>query len=150
MVMCLIIGLVLSTMNGSGMPVSRNPISYKKEIVIKHRFNWDLFIAAIIYVESNNNINAKNGKCIGPMQISPILVKECNNILKTKKINKHFKLSDRKSISKSKEMFILIQEKYNPGHNLRKAAKIWNAGKFSHKCPSKYIEKVMTKYRSLK
>lgn len=149
MILCLVIGLVLSTMTGSGMSVSRSSEPSKIEASTKHKFNWNLFITAISYVESNNKVNAKNGKCIGPLQISPILVKECNDILKKQKSNKKFRLSDRKNISKSKEMFIIIQEHYNPEHNLRKAAKIWNAGSFSKNTPSRYIEKVMTKYKSL-
>ena len=150
LILCSIIGLVLSTTKGSSTTISPNLRQSTKKVVIKHKFNWSVFIQAIIFVESNNNVNAKNGKCIGLMQISPILVRECNNILKKKESKKRFKLKDRKSSSKSKEMFILIQEEYNPKHDLRKAAKIWNAGNFSKKNPSRYIEKVMTKYRLLK
>lgn len=143
LVFCLIVGLVPSITYGS------NTFTPNREVTIK-KYNWEPFMRAIIAVESEGDVNAKNGNCIGPMQISPIMVAECNDILKKRKSKKRFSLSDRKNISKAKEMFILIQEHFNPEHNLKKAARIWNAGPYSKPgTAKKYIEKVMTKYRSL-
>ena len=68
---------------------------------------------AIIHVESRGKANAKSGNSVGVLQITPILVKECNNILKQRRSKKRYKLSDRWSISKSKEMFLLIQSAHN-------------------------------------
>lgn len=90
--------------------------------------NWDKVIDAIIYVESKGDINAVNGECCGPMQISPILVKECNNILRSRGIKTLYTLQDRFSLKKSKEMFILMQSKYNPEGNIEKAIRSWNGG----------------------
>ena len=99
---------------------------------------------AIIEVESNGNKHAKNGNQIGAMQITPILVADCNEILKQRKSAKRFKLSDRFSIAKSKEMFLLIQSWYNPKNNVERAIRLWNGGvNYSIKGTQRYYEKVL-------
>ena len=100
-------------------------------------------ITAIATVESELNEKAVSGDCVGYLQIRPLLVKECNNILKKKNSKKHYSLSDRFSKKKSIEMFYLIQEKFNPSHNVERALWVWNAGPYSKKRPTKYINKVM-------
>ena len=45
---------------------------------------------AIIQVESKGDPKAKSGNSVGVMQITPILVAECNNILKRKKSKKRY------------------------------------------------------------
>ena len=78
------------------------------------------------------------------MQITPILVKECNLILKRKKSKKRFTLRDRFSVAKSKEMFLLIQSYFNPGNNIEKAIRSWNGGmNYSVKRTQRYFDKVM-------
>ena len=78
------------------------------------------------------------------MQITPILVAECNQILKRRKSTKRFKLSDRFSIAKSKEMFLLFQSAYNPLNSIEKAIRAWNGGlRYSVKRTQRYFEKVM-------
>jgi len=105
---------------------------------------WDEVINAIIQVESGGNLNARNGIYLGPMQIAPILVKECNNILEKKKSTKRFTLADRTNLQKCKEMFILIQEKYNPSNNVEIAIRCWNQGpRYSVKATQGYYNKVM-------
>ena len=76
--------------------------------------NWNPVMDAIIQVESEGNPNAVSGNSVGVMQITPILVKDCNEILKKQKSKKRFTLADRYSVAKSKEMFLLIQSHYNP------------------------------------
>lgn len=99
---------------------------------------------AIIEVESEGDPRAVSGNSCGAMQITPILVKECNNILKKLKSKKRFKLSDRFNVAKSKEMFILIQSQYNPQNNVEKAIRSWNGGpKYSIRGTQKYYNKVM-------
>ncbi len=99
---------------------------------------------AIIEVESEGDPRAVSGNSCGAMQITPILVKECNNILKKLKSKKRFKLSDRFNVAKSKEMFILIQSQYNPQNNVEKAIRSWNGGpKYSVRGTQKYYNKVM-------
>ena len=60
-------------------------------------FNWNPIMDAIIQVESEGNPNAVSGNSVGVMQITPILVKECNNILEKQKSKKRFKMDDRYS-----------------------------------------------------
>ena len=98
----------------------------------KEVFNWESVINAIIQVESKGNQKAYNkaGNCVGVLQITPVLVKECNNILKNQKSAKRYTMQDRWNAEKSKEMFVIIQEKHNPEHNIEKAIKCWNCGGF--------------------
>ena len=106
-------------------------------------FDWGPVIEAIIQVESNGNRHAVKGQSVGAMQIIPILVGECNRILKNRKSKKRFKLSDRFSIAKSKEMFLLIQSVYNPLNNVEKAIRSWNGGNnYTLKRTQHYFEKV--------
>jgi len=82
------------------------------------------------------------------MQITPILVKECNNILKKRKSKKRFTMQDRFSVKKSKEMFLLIQSHFNPKNNVEKAIRSWNGGmNYSVKGTQRYYNKVMAKLR---
>ncbi len=107
-------------------------------------FDWNPVIEAIIQVESNGNHHAKNGNQIGAMQITPILVADCNEILKMRKSSKRYKLEDRLDLKKSKEMFLLIQSWYNPKNNVEKAIRSWNGGiKYSIKGTQRYYEKVL-------
>ena len=114
----------------------------------KSGFDWDPVMDAIIQVESEGNPNAVSGKSVGVMQITPILVEECNNILKQKKSKKRFTLSDRYSVKKSKEMFLLIQSYYNPTNNIEKAIRSWNGGvRYSVRATNRYYRKVMDKLK---
>ncbi len=106
--------------------------------------DWEPVMAAIIQVESNGNPKAVSGNSVGAMQITPILVAECNDILKSRKIKKKYYLRDRFSVAKSKEMFLLIQSKYNPLNNIEKAIRSWNGGVHSSsKKTQRYLEKVL-------
>ena len=112
-------------------------------------FDWEPIIRAIIYVESGGDNKAKSGKSVGAMQITPVCVEECNNILKKQKSKKRFKLSDRFSIAKSKEMFLLLQKVYNPHNNIEQAIRAWNGGNhYSVKRTQHYYEKVMKALKS--
>lgn len=107
-------------------------------------YDWTKVINAIIEVESEGNANAKSGNSCGAMQITPILVKECNEILKNNGTNKRYTLKDRFSIAKSKEMFLLIQKHKNPENNVEKAIRRWNGGpRYSVRHTQKYYNKVM-------
>lgn len=111
-------------------------------------FDWSKVIDAIIIVESNGNPNAVSGKSCGAMQITPICVKECNNILKKRNSKKRYTLQDRFSVEKSKEMFLLIQSYFNPTNNVEKAIRAWNGGNnYSKKGTQRYYEKVMSKLK---
>ena len=114
------------------------------ENVSSNEFDWNPVMEAIIQVESEGNPKAKSGSSVGVMQITPILVAECNDILKRKKSKKRYKLSDRFSISKSKEMFLLIQSVHNPLNSIEQAIRSWNGGNhYSIKKTQRYFERVM-------
>ena len=111
-------------------------------------FDWNPVMDAIIQVESEGNPRAVSGNSVGVMQITPILVKECNDILKSQKSNKRYTLDDRYSVEKSKEMFLLIQKYFKPENNVEKAIRSWNGGfKYSVKATNKYYKKVLARMK---
>lgn len=111
-------------------------------------FDWNPVMDAIIEVESGGDANAVSGSSVGAMQITPILVKDCNNILQQKNSKKRYTLADRYSVEKSKEMFLLIQSHYNPANNIEKAIRLWNGGvNYSVKATTRYYQKVMNKMK---
>lgn len=109
---------------------------------------WQKIIDAISQVESRGNAKAynPNGDCVGLLQITQTCVKEANAILKQKGIDNRFSLDDRWDAEKSKEMFILIQEKYNLEGDLVKACRVWNEGPNYNKKikTTSYVKKVMS------
>ena len=106
-------------------------------------FDWTPVIEAIIEVESEGNANARSGSSCGAMQITPVMVRECNIILKRRKSKRRFMLSDRFSVAKSKEMFILFQSYHNPSNDIEKAIRSWNGGpRYSMRRTQNYYEKV--------
>ena len=111
-------------------------------------FNWNPVMDAIIEVESGGDAKAVSGNSVGAMQITPILVKDCNNILQKKNSKKRYTLADRYSVEKSKEMFLLIQSHYNPANNIEKAIRLWNGGvNYSVRATTRYYQKVMRKMK---
>ena len=107
-------------------------------------FNWNPVMEAIIQVESKGNPRAVSGNSCGAMQITPIMVAECNNILKKRKSKKRFTLADRFNVAKSKEMFILFQSFHNPKNNVEQAIRSWNGGmRYTVRGTQKYFNKVM-------
>ena len=107
-------------------------------------FDWTPVINAIIQVESGGNPRAVSGPSVGAMQITPICVRECNNILQKRKSKKRYTMNDRFSIEKSKEMFILIQSYFNRANDVEHAIRSWNGGQhYSRKATQRYFEKVM-------
>lgn len=114
------------------------------EIVSTEKFDWEPVIKAIIQVESEGNAKAVSGKSCGAMQITPVLVKECNDILKKRNSKTRYTLNDRFSLAKSKEMFLLMQSQFNPNNDVEKAIRAWNGGNnYSKKRTQRYFEKVM-------
>lgn len=112
------------------------------------KFDWTSVMEAIIQVESEGNPRAVSGNSVGVMQITPILVRECNNILKNRKSNKRYTLADRYDVSKSKEMFLLIQSHHNPENNVEKAIRSWNGGMhYSVRATNRYFNKVMKRMK---
>ena len=110
--------------------------------------NWNPVMDAIIQVESEGNPNAVSGNSVGAMQITPILVEDCNNILKRQKSKKRYTMADRYSVAKSKEMFLIIQKYYNPENNIEKAIRLWNGGvNYKIKSTNRYYRKVLAQMK---
>ena len=107
-------------------------------------FDWTPIMDAIILVESEGNPNAVSGNSVGAMQITPILVRECNQILESRGSSLRYTMDDRYDVAKSKEMFLLIQSRYNKENNVEKAIRSWNGGpNYSDKSTNGYYKKVL-------
>ena len=110
--------------------------------------NWNPVMDAIIQVESEGNPKAVSGNSVGAMQITPILVKDCNDILKRQKSKKRYTMDDRYSVAKSKEMFLIIQKYYNPENSIEKAIRLWNGGvKYTTRATNRYYKKVLAQMK---
>jgi len=113
------------------------------------KFNWGPLMDAITQVESEGNSRAVSGKSCGAMQITPILVEDCNAILKKRGESKRYTLNDRFSVKKSREMFVLIMSHYNPHNDIERAIRLWNGGvRYTVKGTQGYYNKVMRLYRN--
>lgn len=107
-----------------------------------HDYDWELFTQALIWVESKGDSNAVGSNSdVGVLQITPILVEDCNRILKYEA----FTLEDRPDSLKSVEMFNVIQDHYNPQRDYHWALKLWNSG-----APLSYHRKVMDRFNEIK
>lgn len=111
-----------------------------KAVVVDGR--WKDVLKAIAHVESKskNKTVSKCGNYVGFLQISKVVVDDCNRIVGKKKYKYNHRLDKAKSI----EMFYIIQNYYNPDSDLEKAIRIWNGGpKFSKKKTERYFKAVM-------
>lgn len=77
---------------------------------------------------------------LGWLQITPVLVRECNRILG----REEYTLEDRLSRERSEQMFGVIQDYYNPSWNIVNAARRWNPG-----AGDAYVYKVLRAYSDL-
>ena len=113
----------------------------KKEIKQKPS-EWDIFIQALIQVESEGKSNAV-GKTndVGILQITPIYVKDVNRILGEER----YTLSCRTDIKKSLEMFEILQSHYNPNKDIDKAIKLHNP-----RAGQSYRIKIMNQMENIK
>lgn len=103
---------------------------------------WDIFIEALIQVESEGKADAV-GKTndVGILQITPIYVKDVNRILGEDR----YSLSCRTDTEKSLEMFEILQNHYNPDKDIDKAIKLHNP-----KAPQSYRIKIMNQMELIK
>lgn len=94
-----------------------------KQEIKKEPSEWDIFVEALIQVESEGKADAV-GKTndVGILQITPIYVKDVNRILGEDK----YDLSCRTDMEKSLEMFEILQGHYNPSKSIDKAIKLHN------------------------
>jgi hypothetical protein len=102
---------------------------------------WDIFVQALIHVESESNPNAvgKSDDC-GILQITPIYVKELNRI----QSNTTYTLQDRFDPKKSLEMFEAMQNYYNPKRDIEKAIKLHNPN-----APASYQTKIKNRMNEI-
>lgn len=113
-------------------------------------YDWSKVIDAIIQVESEGKTNAvsSDGSSCGILQITRVLVKDVNRILKMKGIRETYSYEDRFNTEKSIEMFKIIQDFYNPRHDVEKAIRLWNGGcGYTIKGTERYYKKVMRKMK---
>jgi len=108
-----------------------------------------LILIAFIKTESNFKYLKKYGEIVmcfskgakndwGILQITPIMVKEYNNITGEK-----LKHSDCFYVKKSIKIFLTVQRIHNPDFNIKKAANFWNCGSIS-KHNSKYYKNILS------
>lgn len=121
-IIAIISSLLTSFVWAKTIPKEKGIIEVVK--VEEQKVDWDKLIEAIIWRESRGNDNAINNKtnAAGCMQITPIYLKQCNNIVGHKK----YKLSDRYNRRKSIEMFNIYQEHFNPNKDFHLAIKLHN------------------------
>lgn len=111
-------------------------------------FDWGPLMDAITQVESEGDSRAVRGQSCGAMQITPILVEDCNAILRKRGEKKRYSLTDRFNIKKSREMFVLIMSHYNPSNSIERAIRLWNGGvNYTLKGTQRYYNKVMKHYK---
>lgn len=103
--------------------------------------DWPSFIEALIHVESRGDITAVGTQNdVGVLQITPIMIEDANRIVGESR----YTLGDRTDRNKSIEIFNIIQDHYNPDHDLHFALKIWNS-----KAPVSYHLAVMSEYKRI-
>ena len=137
LILCLSLILSMIAVSAANEP---EPIDLQKK--------WGTVINAIEQVESEGRANAvsRDGRYVGCLQISKILVRQCNIIVGYNK----YTYDDRYSKDKSHEMFIVFQEHFNKEGNMEKAIRLWNSGDLN--CMNRkastdgYYRRVMAKY----
>lgn len=130
----LIIAVLLLVYNGA-----QNHFKEYASQPIKNQ--WDLFVLALIEVESENDPFAVGSyNDVGILQITPIYVKDVNRILGEDR----YSLDHRTDIAKSLEMFEIMQVHYNPERDIERAIKLHNP-----KAGSEYREKILNRMSGL-
>ena len=110
-------------------------------LIERYTPDWDAFIEALIHVESLGDTTAVGTQNdVGVLQITPIMIEDVNRIVGEPR----YTLGDRVDRDKSIEIFNIIQDHYNPDHDLHFALKIWNS-----KAPVSYHRAVMSEYKRI-
>lgn len=105
-----------------------SPLTYRES-------DTDRLIKIIEHIESRHNKNARNGKYVGTLQISPIMVREANKINGYEK----YSLSDRNDSLISANIFKDVMRHHNKEKSIRKAVIIWR-GKYNPNYRKKVID----------
>ena len=101
-------------------------------------------IAFSIQETKCQDLTSSDGKYVGYLQMSEILVREVNNILKAQNSNVRFNYNDRHDWQSNLSMFAIIMEKHNPTLDIDRAVDIWNK-----KCFNIYRNQVKIYYQFL-
>lgn len=112
-------------------------------------FNWKNVIKAIAHIESRGDslIVSKSGNHVGYLQISKVMIRDCNEKLGYKK----YTYDDRYSKTKSIEIFIEIQRIYNPNNNIEKAIRSWHGGQgYTKRGTNRYYQQALKKLNCIK
>jgi len=108
-------------------------------------------VNAMIMVESSGNDSAYNHseRAVGCLQIRPIMLKECNRILRLSNSDVRYNLSDRWDRGKSIEIFYIVSNYHHKEGVYEEIARAWNGGpKWSEKSGTKrYWNKVQNKLK---
>ena len=91
------------------------PLTYRES-------DTDRLIKIIEHIESRHSEKARNGKYVGTLQISPIMIREANRVNGYKK----YSLSDRNDSLMSANIFKDIMQHHNKEKSIRKAVTIWH------------------------
>lgn len=91
-----------------------SPLTYRES-------DTDRLIKIFEHIESRHNEKARNGKYVGTLQISPIMVREANRINGYEK----YSLSDRNDSLMSANIFKDVMNHHNKEKSIRKAVIIW-------------------------
>ena len=90
-------------------------------LTYRDKSDTDRLIKIIEHIESKHNEKARNGKYVGILQISPIMVREANRINGYNK----YSLSDRNDSLMNANIFKDIMQHHNKEKSIRKAVIIW-------------------------
>lgn len=102
---------------------------------------WQIFILALIEVESENNPKAiGSGNAGGIFQITPIFIREANKV----QSKDTFQLEDRFDIQKSFEIFYAVNNCHNKECSIDKAIKLHNPN-----ASASYRIKIKSKMREI-
>lgn len=104
--------------------------------ITDHLTPWQEIILAIAYTESRFNPCAV-GKDhdTGVLQLTPIYVREANRIA-----GADYELADAFDIEKSVEIFSIMQDHYNPEHDVEKAIRLHNRSPYYRREVLKNLE----------
>lgn len=104
-----------------------------------------LMATAFAIIESKcQDVTSPDNKYVGYLQMSEILVREVNNILKEQGSDVRFTYDDRHDWQCNLTMFSIVMEKHNPTLDIDRAVDIWNK-----RCHHVYRNQVKIYYQFL-
>ena len=140
----LIIGLSVALSKKSDVPAERQEMtigdieSYEDFAELTHNDSLTMMAVAFAIQETKcQNISSPDGKYVGYLQMSEILVRETNNILG----KKLYSYDDRRDWNCCLAMFATIMDSKNPQLDIDAAIDIWNKN-----CPHLYRKQVKIYY----